>query len=139
MFELTREKALELHHQMWEDMQNFKDDDGKEPLGLQERNTFKLSWIEEHFPDVDTDTVAHGCFLCEYTKQEAIRKGIFDDTVVHMSLSYCPFCPINWAAGDASCTAIRCPCEKGNITWYESPISEILALPERKVEWWNDV
>lgn len=110
MKDLTREKALELHRQMWSDMQK---DLGDNPT-RDERWAYKETWIEEHFPK---DLVYNLCFLCEYcANQQFSDRDEFDyDKCV---------CPIKWP---------RERCEEGGYgdTWDNMPISELLALPER--------
>lgn len=107
--ELTREKALELHRQMWSDMQKELGDNPSRG----ERGDYKRNWIAEHFPELETDDydiIHNNCFLCEYADSE---------------YGYCE-CLIDWPAGR---------CEDGNDTcdernWQYMPISELLALPE---------
>lgn len=100
MKELTREKALELHRQMWSDMQK---DFGDTP-SLNIRNLYKKHWCEMHgFEDI-----ANYCFLCEYVKNFALN---------------CNCCPIKWPAVF---------CGYGDTSYRFSPISKILALPERE-------
>lgn len=103
---LTREEALKLHRQMWTDMQMEL---GDRP-GLIERAEYKAKWCKEHFP---TDKIVCDCFLCEYAKQ-------FEDD--------CDYCPIKWDDDDQD----TC-CFEG-VNYGTSPISVILALPEREVE-----
>lgn len=69
------------------------------------RVRFKIKWCVEH-GDIDID--CH-CYLCEYTEEHGLE---------------CNECPIDWGDG----------CGKGKTNYGHSPISEILALPERKVE-----
>ena len=110
---LTKEKALELHRQMWSDMQEALGDNPDRMA----RWTYKETWIEEHFPN---ERVYNDCFLCEYcANQQFSKRDDFDyDKCV---------CPIKWP---------RERCEEGGYgdTWYNMPISELLALPERKTE-----
>lgn len=68
--ELTRERALELHRQMWTDMQF---DLGNYPTGG-ERVEYKKDWCKTHFPN---ERVLNDCFLCEYSKS-------------------CGSCPVKW-------------------------------------------
>lgn len=81
--------------------------DMKEALGdcpePHARKAFKQKWCEEHFPGADI--WAH-CFLCEYGVQKRIP---------------CSRCAIDWGLGGC----------RGNIDFQTSPISMILALPER--------
>ena len=109
--ELTKEKALELHRQMWTDMQKMFGD----KLSPRNKRRFKEKWCDEHFPGKD---ITHSCFLCEYTCQ--FSESGFED---------CSRCPVVW------------PCESsGNVDDYfcgesnyvSMPISVILALPERE-------
>ena len=102
---LTKERAIELFRQQWSDM---RDRVGENP-SIYNRDRFKHMWIDEHFPGEEVDC---GCFLCEYDMQQ--EDG-----------SCCDFCPIEWPGG--SCVAAG-----GFINCIDSPISEILALPERK-------
>lgn len=107
MENLTKEKALELHRQMWTDMRS---DLGNNPTGG-ERVDYKIDWCKTHFPD---ESIENSCFLCEYNK----NKGKF-----------CSSCPVKWPIeikGYNYCT--------DNDYYYKAPISEILALPEREVE-----
>lgn len=108
---LTREKALELHYQMWGDMQNDLGDN-PEPIS---REVYKEKWIRKHFPG---EKVFNNCFLCEYAGK-----------------MNCLNCPINWDSlavdGEGFCFE---PYKGGGIEgsiYLEAPISEILALPER--------
>lgn len=57
---LTREKALELHRQMWIDMQK---DLGDCPTPT-DRVVYKKDWCLEHGYNICND-----CFLCEYDVQ----------------------------------------------------------------------
>lgn len=100
---LTREEALALHRQMWTDMQEALGDNPSKDA----RWEYKAEWIEEHFPN---EEVLNDCFLCEYS-----RRDDFD-------YDYCN-CPIKWPGR-------RCEDDADN-TWYNMPISELLALPER--------
>lgn len=103
---LTKKQALELHRQMWTDMMNKLGDSPS----LAERINFKKWWCNEHFPDEGID--CH-CFLCEYTKQYG---------------EYCcDHCPIKWDDNydDDSCGGM-------GVNYECSPISTILALPERE-------
>ena len=111
MKNLTREKALELHRQMWSDMQR---DLGDNP-NSDERWTYKERWINVHFPD---EYVYNDCFLCEYCceTQYPDRDDFSYDSCV---------CPIKWPFGR---------CEEGwyDIRWDGMLISKLLALPERE-------
>lgn len=117
MENLTRERALELHRQMWTDMQK---DLGDEPSKTQRCN-YKRRWIKNHFPELadkankndDCEIIHNNCFLCEYA--DAIY-GLCE-------------CPIDWPQGR---------CEDGGYenadNWQYMPISKLLALPEREEE-----
>lgn len=112
--ELTREKALSYHRQMWSDMQR---DLGDEPL-REQRFAYKRKWIKNHFPELvdknsDYEIIRNNCFLCEYVDE---------------NYGWCD-CPIDWPAG-------RCEDgeHKSEENWDYMPISELLALPERGVE-----
>lgn len=105
--ELTRERALELHRQMWTDMQR---DLGDTPDSVQRIN-YKRDWCIVHF---SYERIENNCFLCEYDKSSKR-----DD---------CKDCPIKWPYEDY-CTVRYCT-NRGY--YYKAPISEILALPERK-------
>lgn len=105
--ELTRERALELHRQMWTDMQR---DLGDTPDSGQ-RIEYKCEWCDAHFPK---EYIENHCFLCEYDRLSTI----YD----------CKSCPIRWPYED-DCNG--CYCTKRSY-YYKAPISEILALPERK-------
>ena len=71
------------------------------------RVIFKERWCREHFPK---SKIACDCFLCEY--------------VFNNSKHTCKECPVVWPDED---------CHR-NGYYYDAPISEILALPEREVE-----
>ena len=118
--ELTKEKALELHRQMWTEMQNRL---GDKPSVL-DRREFKDKWCEEHFPG---EEIQHSCFLCEYTRQ--FSEDGFED---------CSRCPVVWPCepncdiDDYFCEGIV-PIDKNN-GYRFMPISRIIALPEREIE-----
>lgn len=103
--ELTRERALELHRQMWTNMQMTLGDNPNS----HEREKFKRKWCKEHFP---TEIIDAHCFLCEYVDTHE------DD---------CAYCPIKWSDNhnDDNCCG-------DDVSYEFSPISVILALPERK-------
>lgn len=101
---LTKERAIELFRQQWSDM---RDRLGENPHILN-RERFKDMWVDEHFPG---ERIDNGCFLCEYDLQQG-------------GGGYCEFCPIEWPGG--YCVV------PSSTNYYKSPISEILALPERK-------
>lgn len=108
--DLTRKRALELHREMWTDMQKELGD----CPSYGERRDFKRKWVCQRFP---RETVSANCFLCGY---------------VDANLSRCSYCPINWGRdGEAgnSCEKAMSP----GVDWRRSPISEILALPENEV------
>lgn len=111
MKNLTRERALELHRQMWTDMQEALGDNPSRD----ERWIYKDEWIQKHFSD---ERVYNDCFLCEYcANNQFYSRDSFD-------YDYCK-CPIKWSAGR---------CEDGwyDSRWDEMPISKLLALPERE-------
>lgn len=113
MKNLTREKALELHRQMWADMQR---DLGDNP-SRRGRIDYKRRWIKKHFPEFideeDWELIRNNCFLCEYA-------GDYTECE----------CPIEWPAG--KCEDGDRDCDERN--WQYIPISELLALPERRME-----
>ena len=74
---LTRERALELHRQMWSDMQKTL---GNDPAPWK-RVQFKDVWVNEHFPNT---VICNDCFLCEYVNNENLG---------------CRNCPIKWSSG----------------------------------------
>ena len=103
---LTREEALKYHRQMWNDMLKEL---GDKP-SLRQRCEFKIKWCHEHFPDEEID--GH-CFLCEYVSKHE---------------NDCDYCPIKWDYNyDDDC------CVFDGVNYGSSPISEILALPEREL------
>lgn len=104
---LTREEALRLHRQMWTDMQKALGDNPS----LFDRLEYKIKWCEEHFPSEKNDT---HCFLCEYVQQTG---------------GGCDYCPIKWDEDDD-----YDDCGGFGVNYGCSPISVILALPEREVE-----
>jgi len=103
MLSLTREEALRLHRQMWTDMQKALGDCPSH----EERKRFKERWCREHTPEA---LPRANCYLCEYIKQ--IDAGNCNDS-----------CPIDWG---------YFICMYGKVDYRYSPISDILALPERK-------
>lgn len=104
---LTKEQALELHRQMWTDMQNELGDTPSE----YDREDFKREWCKDHFP---SEYILSYCFLCEYDDQ-------FKDR-------FCGHCPIDWSNGGED----EDSCIGWHFTYYKSPISDILALPVRE-------
>ena len=105
---LTREEALRLHRQMWTDMQTALGDDPDKP----DRIFFKRDWCSKHFNFIK---IEHNCFLCEY-----VHKNYCDD---------CDYCPIKWDDNyDDDC------CAFSGVNYGYSPISVILALPEREAD-----
>lgn len=122
---LTREEALKLHHEMWSDMRKELGDNPSSD----ERTDYKIAWCERHF---SVDSIAYDCFLCEYGEQRSRKK-------FGMSGRRCQFCPIDWsdliAVSESvlQSTCFRRYMGRANTYIYEdAPISEILALPERK-------
>ena len=107
---LTRERAIELHRQMWTDMQRRL---GDNPTDI-ERLLFKSRWCEEHSP---YGKILNDCFLCEYVTYYA------NERTKHKDCGEC--CPIKWADGS---------CILGEKRYNNMPISELLALPERSDE-----
>lgn len=119
--ELTRPESLRLHRMMWTDMQKEL---GDCPTGLS-RRIYKSKWLEKHgYTDIWSD-----CFLCEYAFK------VYKDND-----NYCELCPIDWSplSADGSDCCIskyrRCKYQVYNSIYANAPISEILALPERKEE-----
>ena len=108
---LTRERAIELHRQMWTDMQR---EFGDKPAFI-DRFIFKADWHRNHFPK---ENIVADCFLCEYARQFNDGRG------------KCEYCPIDWSNGGKDS---RCSCTGGSIQYDDAPISVILALPEREV------
>ena len=108
---LTRERALELHRQMWADMRKAF---GNNPSRTA-RSDYKRYWLRKHFPELaeidDYELIRNNCFLCEYAGDD---------------YGACE-CLIDWPCGR---------CEDGDENedernWSYMPISELLALPER--------
>lgn len=106
---LTRKEAIRLHREMWADMQAEL---GNEP-SYRERIVFKKKWVKEHFLN---ESVNSDCFLCEYA-----------ESVVEDSFTRCRACPIAWNSD------ILPNCRPVTVDYRYSPISVILALPEREV------
>ena len=105
---LSKEMALILHRMMWSDMQKEL---GDNPSG-DARNRFKSEWIQKMFPD---EYISNHCFLCEYAGADGCSK-----------------CPIDW--GNVQVGRYDVGCFGDNTSYVSSPISEILALPERDTE-----
>ena len=114
---LTREEAIRLHREMWQDMQAEL---GDTPHYV-ERVNFKKKWVEDHFPN---ERVNSNCFLCEYAQ-----------SVVADSFTRCRSCPIVWNSYlFPNCQKGTWRVEGANVVDYRySPISVILALPEREL------
>ena len=115
---ITREGALLLHREMWEDMQKEL---GDNPMPGQ-RIEFKHRWLcNRGYSEVESS-----CFLCEYAG--------FDGTTTK-----CNKCPIDWttlAHGKngkllGTCCASYYVGQFATPIHKFAPISEILALPER--------
>lgn len=109
--ELTRERALELHRQMWTDMQQELGDNPN----ILEREHYKRLWCQEHFPD---EGIQDHCFLCEYAHNKYKSDGGFS----------CKYCPIKWDYDVCF--------DGGSVkkSYRNMPISELLALPERDIK-----
>lgn len=116
---LTRERALELHYQMWVDMLAELGETGKGDSynTLEARGKFKREWCEKH---LSGEIIKENCLLCEYAQQEREENDY--------SKFRCHYCPIDWGF------RTDFGCETNETIWSSSPISEILALPERTVE-----
>lgn len=86
-----------------------------------ERVDFKKKWVEDHFPN---EHVNSNCFLCEYAQR-----------VTKDSFTRCRACPIAWNFKlIPNCNPGAWRVEGTNAVDYRySPISAILALPEREV------
>ncbi len=110
---LTREKALELHRQMWTDMQKEL---GDNPSPI-ERFIYKHEWCDKH---IGVCEVENDCFLCEYAINVEGNEDKYRPD--------CSVCPIVWKS-----ETTYFACEHGDVKWMRSPISEILALPEREL------
>ena len=113
---LTKEEALKYHRQMWSDMQKELGDNPSPDKRLD----FKGEWCYKHFPN---EYINNSCFCCEYNDQ-------YEEI-------WCYHCPIAWPTlydDEPNCCR---PILHGNEFrnyYLAAPISEILALPERKVE-----
>lgn len=99
---LTREEALELHRQMWSEMQKELGDTSYQV----DRLRFKEQWCKTHFPN---ELVVSNCFLCDYVEDKYPEYSCKDA------------CPIVWPTDTGSCTG-----------YLYMPISKILSLPERE-------
>lgn len=109
---LTREEAIRLHREMWADMQANLGDNPD----YVERVAFKKKWVEKYFPN---EHVNSNCFLCEYAQ-----------SIVEDSFTRCRACPIAW---NPCCDPYGMAFDENKVDYKYSPISAILALPERKV------
>lgn len=67
-----------------------------------DRVHFKKDWVRSRFPD---EQIFNNCFLCEYTNLKGLD---------------CDSCPIKWHN------------DYCGVYYLHAPISNILALPERK-------
>ena len=107
---LTKEEAIRYHREMWADMLWTLGDNPNK----QQRENFKREWIKKfiannYYFKNTCGWIWNDCFLCEYASR----------------INYCESCPIDWGG-------YKCEC--GNIDWRYSPVSKILALPERKID-----
>jgi len=104
---LSKEKALELHREMWSAM---REELGDCPSAIK-RELFKEEWCNKHFPNT---YILNCCFLCEY------------------AIEGCKDCPIDWSSLSTN-QIDRCYAKyKGDVAIFlTAPISEILALPEK--------
>ncbi len=127
---LTREEALKLHGQMWEDMQKKL---GENP-SIKQRGDFKIDWINFRFKNgsIDDNSIENNCFLCEYALQTRNEGKMEKDKWSALHGGGCLYCPIDWSNGERGTRYYACEMEK--TTWCDSPISEILALPERRTD-----
>lgn len=116
--ELTKEKALELHRQMWTDMQKEL---GGDP-DCEEREKYKGKWCREHFP---YRHISNYCFLCQYATEEYRRRGEYINNMCKMC------CPIDW--GKIGLTDCCDDIEGGGQFYYYAPLDKIINLPEREV------
>ena len=108
---LTKEEAVKLHRQMWGDMKAELGDNPSDEFRLK----FKKDWCRRHFPN---DAILNNCFLCEYIAGLNSCDG--DST----QIADCDMCPIVWPNETCYCIGY----------YYKAPISEILALPERRID-----
>lgn len=104
---LSKEMALILHRMMWSDMQKELGDNPSPDM----RNKFKTDWIHRMFPG---EYISNHCFLCEYAGTDGCSK-----------------CPIDW--GNVEISKWFAHCVGNNTSYLSTPISEILALPEKDV------
>lgn len=109
---LTREEALKYHRQMWTDMQKDIGDTDNAEL----RTDYKTEWCEKHFPN---EEISAYCFLCDYDEQKHAN---------------CWNCPIDWPHDEDGFPDCCCKDAYGYPYYLTTPISVILALPEREVE-----
>lgn len=110
--DLTRERALELHREMWTDM---REELGDNPDG-EDREAYKGRWCRKH----GFGNTKSYCFLCEYSHDK--------------SPWFCRNCPVKWPTYAGVCTShtLEDGTELEGDYYLVAPISEILALPERE-------
>lgn len=116
---LTKKEAVDLFRQMWTDMQTELGDCPE----FEDRLRFKAIWCFRLFPN---DYISHSCPLCEYAEQRRNKLGPARNMI-------CDFCPIEWPFDPIDGGVNCCMDDDGVINYIDSPISEILALPEREV------
>lgn len=118
---MTKEEALAYHRMMWGDMAEKL---GDNPTA-KEREDFKAGWVFEHFGK----PFVHNCVLCEFVKKHPL------DNV------NCYYCPIDWSSledpevfkeASGRCYNDYKGGGREDAIYLDAPISEILALPERK-------
>ena len=127
--ELTKEKALELHRQLW----NYIADESEK----QERIVSKV----EAFIHFGWPNIRQWCWCCEYAEKQ-FRK---EETHCPPYQTRCSVCPVVWNKTDSCCVHCDSPYniwnwlyEKGDkADWYDLQNAikyarEIANLPERK-------
>ncbi len=120
---LTREEALKLHREMWGAMQSALGDNPTQ----RNRELFKTTWCESHFPD---NSITHHCFLCEYARFDNGHESMYYDSPTGVC---CKACPIDWEHDDDFDFELNSACEScTGVDWRADSISKILALNEIK-------
>lgn len=124
--DLTREQALILHRQMWNDMKKAEAHaKAKHADFYFSRGRFKETWIAKN----GYGNIANDCFLCEYAYEQ------YSKSVERKPI--CNFCPIDWSSLTPNKDSIHYgTCGYHNDSyleiWQTEDIDKILLLPEKE-------
>lgn len=137
----TREEALKLHKEMWEEMNKSLGHKAypHNPSGLAQKSYDRIMFKEGYCRGKGI-SIKHDCFLCEFACQEYFRNHPEQcDTESSPDIDYCQYCPANWCSEctiqlcEESGFMCECDCPEGyNLDWRKSSIEDIANIEERK-------